>query len=590
MVARSIDREMILTDPIAAIEAYSGCATIAFDTETSGLDRYADEVMVVSMASPNLPPAVLHVAGRMPDGLIDLLNQKLLIGHNITSFDIPFLAKYGYDVLGSHGWIDTMITEQLCLTTLRRDVGKSLAATAKRRVGIELDKDVDHAGWTAASLNDRQLQYAALDVLYLHKIWAAQETRLRELKLDQAHRNEMDAQRATAMITVNGMPIVLDDVRHHVVEVSDEMVEVKAGLEAIAARTFNPTSHVQVKKLFEEEFGMKLKSTDVETMHHLSGQPGRVGELASEIQEFRKLKKSSMYNEDWIRKHVSSDGRVRSSYWQLGTDTGRYSCSDPNLQQWPRALRELIGYPDESDRLIMSVDYSQIEILIAAILIKEPELAKAVIEGDVHMFVASLAFKTPAEQIDKRHRSMAKAASFTLLFAGGIPGIIRSALNSGEEITHETAEDVRTKFFAAFPKVKSYINGTWDLVNSNKSAGTSVNVRIPGGPVRSLRENDLTASTVINTLVQGSAAVGLKKALTKICKNGLGKFLCATVHDEVVLDVPVYGASEILKEVEVCMQEGMLETIGVRPKVGSTLGLRWGKQTTDRRIHDRWMR
>jgi DNA polymerase I-like protein with 3'-5' exonuclease and polymerase domains len=170
---------------------------------------------------------------------------------------------------------------------------------------------------------------------------------------------------------------------------------------------------------------------------------------------------------------------------------------------------------------------------------------------------------------------MAKAASFTLLFAGGVPGIMESAAKGDVALTVDEAREVRGKFFAAFPAVNSYINGTRAIVDYRQRINSALNVRVPNGPLRSLFGKSLTASTVVNTLVQGAAAVGLKRALGQIIANGFGQYLCAVVHDEVVLDVPRNDAVEIQRSVEKCLQDGMEQTIGVRPKVGSTLGLQW---------------
>jgi DNA polymerase-1 len=225
---------------------------------------------------------------------------------------------------------------------------------------------------------------------------------------------------------------------------------------------------------------------------------------------------------------------------------------------------------------MLSVDYSQIEILIASLLCNEPALTEAVLNSDVHTYVASLVFGTPEDQVDKRHRKMAKAASFTLLFAGGLLGLIRSAALSGEPITAQDAERVRYGFYQAFPRVSQYLNGIRNTTAYRNDHNMGLSVRVPGGPVRFLYGETLTPSMVVNTLVQGTAAVGLKQALTMICDAGLGEYLCAVVHDEIVLDVPKFGATDIQKEVEQCMILGMEKILRKQPRVASTLGSRWG--------------
>lgn len=574
-MSKLLDRSLILTDVNAAIAAYDRpeVMSIAFDTETSGLDRHADSVMVVQMAAPGLPTAVLHVPGGPPPALINLLNRKVLLGHNLSAFDIPFLYKYNYDPLRPAGWRDTYLAEQLCVTTDRRGVSKSLAATAKRRLGVEIDKDVDHSGWTNVELSDSQLSYAASDVAYVHRIYEAQMKRLAELKLESAWETECNASRATVMMAVNGLPLVLEDAQSHYDQTAAELTAARDNLEALVERPLNPQSGKQVKEAFAG-FGVTLTSTDHDTLQKVAEVKGQVGEVARAVLLCRKLQKASLYNPDWFDKYLSDDHRVRPSWRQLGTDTGRYSCSSPNAQQFPRTLRRLIGHPEGSDQVILSVDFSQIEILISALICREPSLVDAVLTGDVHTYVASLVFG--AENVNKRRRQMAKAASFTLLFAGGVPGIIRSGAQGGEAIEVEEARVVRNSFYDAFPHVADYIQRTRNIVDARKASNTSVTVRVPGGPVRSLFGPSLSAQTCINTLVQGLAAVGLKKGLHRIIQAGLGKYLVAVIHDETVFSLPKAEVEEAQKVIEEAMVEGMFEAINVRPKVHATTGLRWG--------------
>lgn len=574
-MTKLLDRAMILTDVNEAIAAYESAGLVGFDTETSGLNRFADDIQVVSLSAPGLPVAVLHTGGAMPAQLLDFLQRHTLLGHNLTSFDIPFLMKYGYDPATSAGWRDTLIGEQLAIVSDRRGVSKSLKATVNRRLGVELDKEVDHAGWTTDVLTDQQLSYAGSDVQYLHRVYAEQLEKIRENKLEQAWDNEVGAQAATSYMTANGVPVVVSEIREHLREVEEDMSVLLPHLSELAVGDFNPGSSKQVREVFSLVFGLDLESTDVDTLHKLTERGGKVAELAQGIIDYRRLKKASMYNDEWLAENMDTDGRVRSTYKQLGTDTGRYSCSEPNMQQWTRSLRGLIGYEEGSDRRILSVDYSQIEILISAILCKEQRLIDEVLEGDVHSFVASLVFGMPVEQVDSLSRKKGKAAGFTLLFAGGATGIIRSASSGGLFMTPEEARVIRDKFFTSFPKVGQYIAGIRSQVDWRSQRKMALNIRVPQGPLRSLFGQSLTASTVVNTLVQGSAAVGLKRALAKMVSQGLGKYLIGVVHDEVLLDVPEKELVEVQQEVEQCMQTGMQEIIGIRPKTEAKAGLRW---------------
>jgi DNA polymerase I-like protein with 3'-5' exonuclease and polymerase domains len=103
----------------------------------------------------------------------------------------------------------------------------------------------------------------------------------------------------------------------------------------------------------------------------------------------------------------------------------------------------------------------------------------------------------------------------------------------------------------------------------------AITLRIPNGPKRSLYGADVTASRLVNTMVQGTAASGLKHGLVECLKAGIAQYIVAVVHDEVVLDVPKDKADEIQAIVERCMKDGMKKIIGIEPKVESVWGSHW---------------
>lgn len=566
-------RADVVRDVDVALRAYANASEVAVDLETSGLRPEADDVLVVSLAARGLPTAVLHVHGSPPPELVKLLNSKRLVGHNVTTFDVPFLAKYGYDPLRSAGWDDTLLLEQLCLTSGRADLSKSLQATLKRRLNVVIEKSVDHAGWSSHELTDEQVRYAAEDVDYLLRLRDEQLRLLGTLCLWSSWRVEREASRATATMVVRGVPVVAQALRDYVRQARVAAEGVREECAKILG-PINPASPKQVVDAFARRFGIKLSSSDDETMASLSRQPGDVGRAAALVREYRQLKKVQMYDEEWVEKHVSSDGRVRSKYWQIGTDTGRYSCTDPNLQQWPRRMRQVVGFQPDDGRVILSADYSQIEVLIAGDLFRERRLVEAVLRGDVHRYVASLLFGVEEGEVTDEQRAVAKAASFTLLFAGGKHGLNR-ALGGPNSLSDDQADRVIASFYRSFPKAWAGIESIRSQVRLCKEQGRALRVRVPGGPVRSLYGEKLTPSTAVNTLVQGMAAAGLKASLVKLVQAGLGEYLCAVVHDEVVLDVPERIADEAAVEVKRCMAEGMEGLVGVRPGVKIHLGLRW---------------
>lgn len=140
----------------------------------------------------------------------------------------------------------------------------------------------------------------------------------------------------------------------------------------------------------------------------------------------------------------------------------------------------------------------------------------------------------PLDKVDKEHRKGGKATVVHTLVCRS-PGIIRSAGGSGTHVSTSDAQHVKAKFYAAFPGVAKYIYNVQNTVAYRRDNNMSQTIRVPGGPVRTLFGETLTPSTVVNTLVQGAAAVGLKRARALICERGMVQYLCATVHDEVLI-------------------------------------------------------
>lgn len=576
MAKAGLDTQVVLRDVDDAIKHYSRESLVAVDIETSGFNHWQDRIMVISLAAPGLPPAVLHVRGEVPIELIRCMETWTMVGHNMTTFDVPFLAQDGYNLFENNGWVDTMIAEQLCIKSNRKDVKKSLAATLKRHLGVTLNKDVDHSGWGAYELTENQVRYSAEDVQFLVPLWEKQKAILHENSLDDAWETESGAFVPTAIMAYRGLPVVIEDVNAAIFKSKADLEIAYYDLTTLFGITnsnFNPRSPKQVKMAFESAFGIGLAKTDDETMHNLEARGGDEGKAAGLVRQCRQLAKVDMYDEDWQRKYVAWDKRIRAKFWQLGTDTGRYSCSEPNLQQWPRHMRNVIGFQETDDRLILSTDYSQIEILISAIYFGEQGLVDAVLGGDVHSYVGRTLFNK--QEITKEERSTAKAASFTLLFAGGRPGLIRTATAGGMHMDYDTADQVMFLFYDAFPHVLYGINDVKKRLAWLAENHLGQTIEIPSGPIRYLFGPTLTPSTVINTIVQGTAAVGLKRSLALMHQRGLANYLCSVVHDEVILDVPKDLALDIQQEVEACMIEGMEGVIGVTPRVESKLGPRW---------------
>lgn len=577
----------MITDPGVARREYESAATVAVDVETTGLRPGRDSVAVVALASPARPPAVIRTPdGVVPGWVLELLSRPgaTVVGHNLAAFDLPFLVHAGLRLNRRTRYVDTLVLEALCLVSGRRDLKKDLASVLRRRLGVEIDKTIDHAQWSARrELSLDQVRYVAQDVAYLHDLADVQTRHASKYGLAGVVEAEVALVPVTATMSARGLPVrrraLLDAVADRVRRVN----EVTATLTALGLA--NPRSSQQVKKFFRDQYGLVLESTDADVMATVAAAGAPYSPVAALVLQARQDLKAEMYDADWVDKYVDPDGRVRTRYWQLGTDTGRYSSSEPNLQQIPRSLRHVVGYEHSGARQIVAVDYSQLEVVIAAALFGDRRLAAAVASQDVHAFTASLMYHVPPDAVTPDQRRAAKAATFTALFAGGVPGVQKSAHALGVALTDAEAESVLVAFFAAYPTAQRVVTSVRRRVWQHRTEGRPYKVAIPHGPVRYLYPDArLSAPVVINTMVQGTAAVGLKRAMRRIWETN-PDWLAATLHDEVVCDV---GTDEALHVAETCrrvMEDEMTRLVGLPVRTSVKIGPTWSGEPERPVVH-----
>jgi DNA polymerase I-like protein with 3'-5' exonuclease and polymerase domains len=358
---RHATKDEIITDERLAMATLANDREIGLDLETSGLSPWRDVIAVVSMyGAASDVTAVLHVRGHVSYELREFLSQRnnLWIGHNIANFDMLFLHNAGVDVWHTR-YFDTLIAEQVTLTTGRRDVRKDLASTIARRLGTELKKGQGDSSWMTPELNEAQYQYCASDVYYLITLMHEQLAKVAGTTQEQAMEFEQSLIPAIAQMIVNGMPLDVPALvrwrKHMVVEAAASNrllhklwpgmnVNSSAQLDAAYFGLFN-FSLPMTEKGNPQANKMVLASilegaTDIEAGEALSP----IGEFTKAVQIAKQERtRNNFYDDEWVATHVTADGRVHPKFWQASTDTFRFSSSDPNMQQVPREGRHVFG-------------------------------------------------------------------------------------------------------------------------------------------------------------------------------------------------------------------------------------------------------
>lgn len=563
-------------------EAYKNEDWIGLDLETTGFSPWKAKIAVVGLYGPKCQQiGVLHYPhGKfVPHDVLRWLESfDGIVTHNGTQFDILFLANAGMDTTKVE-WYDTLIGEQVCITSGRRNLGVSLKKTVKRRFGKDLDKAIDHSGWANPSLNDEQLRYVVGDLAFLtHTRDKHYERASESAQMRSAIDFEMSLIPSVVEMELHGLPVDMDAMNEYIANLEPRLKRTTERLTEILGPGISFTSPVQVKRALQARYGAETwPNTQAGRFEEYSRFGGEMGEVCDLMLEFRNADtRRKMFRPSWVQEHVIDHGnsyRVHGKFWQVGTDTGRFSSSQPNLQQVPRDARHVYG---SKFKRTFKIDYSQIEVRVAAALAGDEAMIQAINEGlDVHTYVASQAFGIQMSEVTKEQRTVAKGMNFLLLFGGGAESLYGYASAAGSTVTKEDIDLAYDRYFDRFKGIGRMKGRANAKANSNRP----VTLVYPSGLKRVIMGQELKATTILNNIVQGTAAFGLKKALIIARERNLTQYLSAVVHDETVGEAPADIVQDVVHGMEKCMIEGMEWALtGCAPiviAVESTWGMNW---------------
>lgn len=335
----------------------------------------------------------------------------------------------------------------------------------------------------------------------------------------------------------------------------------------LAGEEFNINSPKQVGNILFDKMQLKSKkkrgkaknSTSAEVLTALADEY----EIAKLILDYRKYAKlKSTYTEALPALVSPIDGRIHTSYNQTVTTTGRLSSSNPNLQNIPirteegNKIRQAFVPSDKTNYLIMSADYSQIELRLLAHVSEDEHLIEAFNSGiDVHTLTASKVFEVPIEEVTKEMRYKAKAVNFGIVYGQSKYGLAKAL-----KITPAEAENFINKYFETYPKINEYMSKMVELVEKQGYVETIFGrrryldneINSPNAMIR-----EFAKRAAINHPMQGSASDLIKLAMIDFSKrlkdNNLKSKLIIQVHDELVIET----AKDELEQVKSLVLESM---------------------------------
>ena len=432
---------------------------------------------------------------------------------------------------------------------------------------------------------DRATEYAAEDSDMTWRLKEKLGPKLKGTTLKLYKEIELPLLEVLAEIELNGVHVN----RKHLVELSSkidkELLHLKKDIYLLAGEEFNINSPKQLSVILFEKLKLpvvkKTKtgySTDVSVLELLATDH----KLPKQIVSYRQLAKLKTTYVDALPGEIFyNTRRVHTSFNQTIAATGRLSSSNPNLQNIPirsdmgREIRK--AFTAEGDNILLSADYSQIELRILAHLSKDKALKNAFDKGeDVHARTAADIFGGSIDQIDEKSRRMAKAVNFGIIY-----GLSAFGLSRQLNISRYDAKNFIDQYFLLYSKVKDFMNNTIAEARECGYTLTMFNRRryLPDLKSDNRQVRESAERTAINSPIQGSAADLIKVAMIRLSRSlkkiKLSSKMILQIHDELLFECPIHEKKEIESLVSKEMEGAC------RLSVPLVVDMGWGKNWSE---------
>ena len=559
---------------------------LGFDTETTELDPYRGELRLVQL-SGRKDTVVVDLRAFPNKAQLQPLKDLLAaeaprkIAHN-AKFDAKWVGHHlGVEV---GGIFDTYLASQL-IAAGESERRHGLADVAQFFLGTEMDKAEQLSDWSAAELSRSQIEYAARDAAIMPGLHEKLVERLDNDKLIDVAELENQCVVPIAVMELNGVYLdearwreKLDRVRVAQGKVADELQEMLSAGVAQASlfgrAEINLDSQVQVTEALTGLGVPMPDTTRAWVLQPLAEQYPVVAKLL----EYRGVAKSlSSFGENILEFIEPKTGRIHADFRQIGAPTGRFSCSNPNLQQIPHEeeYRRCFRAPDGKKLVI--ADYSQIELRILADFSDDQRFIEAFVSGqDFHTATAAQVFGAKADEITADQRSFAKRLNFGMVY--GI-GASRLAMMTG--LTQTEAENMMRRYFGTFSGLDEYLRRSGQNVIKDRTARTASGRMLKLRFDESDRQQIASAKRYgVNMPIQGTSADILKRALRLLHDDirGTSARLVNIVHDEIVVECDTAEAESTADKLTSAMTRAGSEFVQKVPiKVDAHVSDEWAK-------------
>ena len=574
----------------------------AIDTETDSVSTVSANLIGISISVKENEGCYIpigHSYENCPDQLsLDYIqknlgpviekNQNKAIGQNLK-FDIPILSRHGINLSGFLA--DTMLMSYVLNSTATRH---GMDRLAEYYLNYTTTKYTDVTGTASKQISfsevkiDIATDYAAEDADITLRLFNALNPLLKKKPLQDKLLKDIEYPLVHVLSRVeqNGAKIDKKKLGNHSKELGEKISDLSKQAFEIAGEEFNLDSPKQLLEILYEKQGLPVlrktpkgqPSTNEETLQRLSEEY----ELPKIILQYRTLAKlKSTYTDSLINIENPKTKRIHTSYQQAITSTGRLSSTEPNLQNIPiktaegRRIRE--AFVPEKGNILISADYSQIELRIMAHLSEDKNLTNAFNNNiDVHSSTAAEVFGVAIEDVTKDQRRSAKAINFGLMYGMSAFGLTRQL-----GITRAEAQEYLDTYFARYIGVRDYMDNIKAKAKEDQFVETIMGRRLYLNEINASNglRRQAAERAAINAPLQGSAADIIKKAMLDIDNIIFNEMpevkMIMQVHDELVFEAPIKKLDFVKSKVSNAVESAVKLSIPLLVDIG--FGNNWNE-------------
>ena len=583
------------TQRAALIVELSKLKQFCFDTETTGLDTMTAELVGLSFSWEATEACYVPIPAEQTEAQLIIDEFKTLFaneligktGQNIK-YDMNVLKNYGVAINGI--LFDTMIAHYLLQPDMRHGMD-ALAGSYLNYAPVSIETLIGKRGKNQISMRDvaveKIMSYAAEDADITWQLQNVFSPLLKEANAQKLFDEvEMPLVPVLAAMEREGIAIDTETLKKYSTQLATEISIIELEIQNLAGTPFNISSPKQVGDILFEVLKISAKPKKTKTGQYATGEDIlqkliKNHPIIEKILEYREMMKLKNTYVDTLPEMMNvKTGRIHTSYNQVVAATGRLSSDNPNLQNIPvrtargREIRKAF-IPKNNNYVLMSADYSQIELRIVASICGDENMCAAFRDGkDIHTATAARVYGIAESEVTKEMRYKAKSVNFGIIYGQGAFGL---AENLG--ISRGEAKELIENYFREYPGVKKYMDDTVNFAREYGYVQTILGRRRYLSDILSTNAvvRGFAERNAINAPIQGSAADMIKVAMINVqaalIKNKFETKLLLQVHDELVFDVPENEVEIVKPVIEAAMINAL--KLNVPIEVGIGVGKTW---------------